>query len=426
MRPLVPLVLVPAVVACSGAPSDPDDAVDPLDTLEVPDGLTWYRDIEPLAYQHCVSCHHADGIGPGDWTDPAQVSVWAPAMADAVRSRRMPLPAADPACRDYVGSERIHMPDTARALLVGWADQGAALGDEADRASDLQVHLPRLDDADLTLAPPAAHTLSLDGSGNEYWCVVLDNPLTSPRFITGFDVDLDAPGVVHHMLLAVDAHGDAGIEYGTDGRTRAFRCQSQVVESDWNILHAWTPGMEPVVFPTGYGMRIAPGDQLVLQMHYFGDPTAQVTDGSTYRLRTQATVDRQVVMSTFGPSGFRIPPDAEAHSDEDGIDNPADRPVQVLGAFPHMHLLGSAFEAWLEAPRTEDTCLMRGPYDFDHQLTYMFREPALLAVGGRAMMRCTWDNSASNPRQYNDPPRWVTYGEGSNEEMCYLLTYVAP
>jgi hypothetical protein len=37
---------------------------------------------------------------------------------------------------------------------------------------------------------------------------------------------------------------------------------------------------------------------------------------------------------------------------------------------------------------------------------------------------CTWDNSASNPRQLADPPATVTYGENTQDEICYALMYV--
>jgi hypothetical protein len=389
--------------------------------------LTWYADVEPLAFRHCVACHHDGGVGPGDWTDPAQVEVWAAAIGAAVESERMPPPTADPACRDYEGSERTFLPAESRELIVAWAEQGGALGDPEDRDPSLEVPVLALEGADLALDPHEAHPLDLDAGGNEYHCVVLDNPLDEALYITGFDVALDEPKFVHHMLLAIDRRGDAGIEYGTDGTARSFRCQDQVVESDWDILHAWTPGMEPVVFPDGYGMLLEPGDQLVLQYHYFGDPQAgPVSDGSGYRLRTADAVTREVTMEPFGPSNFRIPAGDISFSAEDYTTNPVPIPIDVLGAFPHMHLLGEGFKAWLEHEDGTQTCLLDGRYDFQNQRTYVFTEPARLFPGEEAWMRCTWDNSSNNAEQLYDPPQEIGYGEGSNQEMCFLLTYVAP
>jgi len=90
-----------------------------------------------------------------------------------------------------------------------------------------------------------------------------------------------------------------------------------------------------------------------------------------------------------------------------------------------MHLLGKEYRSWIEEANGDETCLLQGPYEFDNQLTFIFREPVVMASDARAWMECTWDNSADSPDQFFDPPQDVPYGEGSNQEMCFLLAYVA-
>lgn len=384
---------------------------------------TWHGDIEPLAFQHCVSCHQPGGVGPGDWTDPAVVAEWAPAIAASVADGRMPPPVVDPGCREYVGSERLWMTDETRALFAEWAEQGTPMGDLAEQNPDLALPSQSLADANVPLVPSEVHTLDLDESGNAFHCMVVDNPFTETTYVTGFDVEIDNREVVHHMLLAIDANGDAGIEYGTDGTEPSFACDDQVIESDWSILHAWTPGMAPVEFPADHGMKIEPGQQLVLQMHYFGRPDGDYQDASGYRLRTADAVGTEVFMAPFGPTGFVIPPGAKNYSDADSITNTAPFSLNILGAFPHMHVLGTGVRAWIDHGASE-TCLLDGAYDFNNQLTYMFEEPATFAPGDQAWMECTWDNSLTNSSQLFDPPQEIRFGEGSDEEMCFLLTYV--
>ena len=55
---------------------------------------------------------------------------------------------------------------------------------------------------------------------------------------------------------------------------------------------------------------------------------------------------------------------------------------------------------------------------------YMFKEPVRVENGSTIHIECTWDNSASNPNQYSDPPQTVYYGERTDEEMCFSFTYV--
>lgn len=395
------------------------DAPTPLEPL------TYYEDIEPLMFQHCVTCHQPDGIGPGDWTDPDVVEQWAGVIADELAAGRMPPATADPECRDYEGSERLSLPDASRDHIIRWAEEGAVMGDKNNRDQGLEIPITFLASTDTTLPMLERHTLDLDSEGNEYYCFVLDNPFDEPRYITGFDVEVENRSVVHHMLLAIDYGGDAGIEYGTDGEQSSFRCQDRVIESDWGVLHAWTPGMEAVTFPDGYGMLVEPGQQLVLQMHYFGDPNTAPEDLSSYKMATTDAVDTEVYMIPFGPTGFRISAGDNKYSSSDYMDNPLPNDLELLGAFPHMHLLGKKFKAWVEHSDGGETCAMQGTYDFQNQLTYMLKDPIVLGQGDKAWMKCTWDNSADNPRQFYDPPQDITYGEGSNEEMCFLLTYVA-
>lgn len=397
------------LAACTGTDDVPaNDSVTP--TTDV----TWYRDIEPLSYQKCATCHDGAGVGPGDWTSYDEASAAGPSIAGWVAADEMPLPAADPECRTYVGHERMNLTDDEKAALIAWGEGGAPLGDEADRTPDLTIPGTTLTDTDVELPMISEHTLNVNGQGNEYWCQVLDNPFTETTYITGIDVDLGTREVVHHMVLAIDQNGNAGVEYGTDGDTPEFECSDPVVESDWLLIHAWTPGMEPVEFAEGMGYKVGPDDQIVLQMHYFGDPDTEYKDLSTYKLRTTDSVVQEVGMWAFGPTNFEIAPGDSDATAADTWRNNFGLDVQILGAFPHMHLLGKRFHSWM-VKGDEEECLIEGRYDFDHQMTYMFEEPVIWENGDRLKFECTWDNSEGTDT--------VTYGEGTDEEMCFMLFY---
>lgn len=395
--------------------NDGGDAT-PTDSDAVSTDVTWYADIEPITYQKCATCHEDGGVGPGDWTSYEEASAAGPAIAAWVGADAMPLPAADPECRPYIGHERMNLTDDEKAALIAWGEGGAPLGDEADQTPGLVVPSTTLSDTNASLPMISEHTLTLDGSGNQHWCQVLENPFDETTYVTGIDVELGNREVVHHMVLAIDQGGDAGIEYGTDGTEPEFACTDPVVESDWLLIHAWTPGMEPVEFPEGMGYTIQPGDQLVLQMHYFGDPSQTYTDRSTYKLRTVDEIDQEVGMFAFGPTRFTIEAGNAEATAQDGMTNNFGVDFQVLGAFPHMHTLGRRFHSYMtDAETKEESCVIEGPYDFDHQMTYMFEDPMTWKQGDRLKFQCTWDNS--------DGTEDVSFGEGTDEEMCFMLFY---
>jgi hypothetical protein len=181
--------------------------------------------------------------------------------------------------------------------------------------------------------------------------------------------------------------------------------------------------MAPVDFGDE-GMKVEPGDQIILQMHYFQSGSAEQQDQSAYALKTTESVNRQVMMYPYGPTDFKIPAGEEAHSATAEMTNPyAD--LRILGVFPHMHWLGTGYASTISNTDGEQVaCLAQADrYDFDFQSTFMFKEPVVWKLGDTVHTTCTWDNSEDNPNQFNDPPEDIGFGEGTNEEMCFFLYY---
>ncbi|HEY7542396.1 MAG TPA: hypothetical protein VIF11_19800 [Methylomirabilota bacterium] len=55
------------------------------------------------------------------------------------------------------------------------------------------------------------------------------------------------------------------------------------------------------------------------------------------------------------------------------------------------------------------------------QSTYTFAQPVPLPAGTRIDMVATFDNSADNLRQPSHPPRPVSWGEGTADEMAIVF-----
>ncbi|KYF66578.1 hypothetical protein [Sorangium cellulosum] len=386
--------------------------------------VTWYRDIQPLVERSCASCHDGAGVGRVALTDAATAQRLAALMALRVSDGDMPPPVLDPTCRSYEGAERMSLTVDERSRFEAWARDGAPLGDPADapppqRATDT-IAVP-----DATLEMPEAHDVTLDDDGNEYFCAIIDNPFTEPAWITAFEAVVGDPAVVHHMAVYRDLAGDAGIGYGAPPGTRAFPCRDPVIELDWQLLHSWAPGVGVTRLPEGAGVRIGPGEQLVLQMHYFGRGGTSSRDRSGYRLQLSREPPRaEVTMDVFGPVPFTIPAGAEGHTERSSTPNEGP-PQLVYGLLPHMHLLGRSYRAWVERDGGEEECAARGEFEFHHQALFMFDEPLRWGTGDRFVTECTWDNTAESEGQFRLPPDDVPWGEGTNQEMCFMVAYLS-
>ena len=60
-------------------------------------------------------------------------------------------------------------------------------------------------------------------------------------------------------------------------------------------------------------------------------------------------------------------------------------------------------------------------WDFNWEYYYQYAEPVRLPAGTRIDVRWTYDNSASNSANPSSPPRRVTYGEQTTDEMAFLV-----
>lgn len=395
-------------------------------TEEVPAEVpTWYADAKPIVDQHCARCHHDGGLGVGDFTNPDEAVAFGERMVARAAAGEMPPATTDPACRDFEGSEHMRLDEEELAVLEAWVAGGRALGDPAD---DPQVEVlePELSDPDLELLMPTPYTPTWwdeNNPGNEYRCFLVDPGLTEDVYVSAMHPIVDQDALVHHVVVYSLAAQDIPESYWDP---EGVNCIGGAGLDTDGMLTAWAPGMMPVRFPEGRGLKIEAGHVLVLQMHYFraGPQSDGVADQSGYAFELTPTVEREVFMAPLGLYNFRIPAGEEAYTDGDTLTNTYGVNLTLYGVFPHMHQLGSAYRMWVE-DGGETTCLLDGAYDFDNQLTYMYKEPASFPMGAELGYECTWNNSTSNPDRPLDEPVDTRFGERTDEEMCFFFSFVA-
>jgi hypothetical protein len=91
-----------------------------------------------------------------------------------------------------------------------------------------------------------------------------------------------------------------------------------------------------------------------------------------------------------------------------------------------MHYLGKNWEVYIENPDGSKTNLIKiNDWDFNWQGGYYFDKYKIAKKGSKIHAFATYDNTTNNPANPNTPPKFVTWGEGTKDEMYYLpLLYV--
>src|SRR5262245_56208167 len=96
--------------------------------------ITFSRDIAPIVFRSCSSCHHAGEAGPFPLVTYGDVKSHARQIADVTRKRLMPpwLPSGD----GLRFEEDSHLSEQDIALFQMWVDAGMPEGNSAEAPAD--------------------------------------------------------------------------------------------------------------------------------------------------------------------------------------------------------------------------------------------------------------------------------------------------
>ena len=91
--------------------------------------VTWSRDVAPIVYKNCTSCHRTGGSGPFSLLTYRDAQRWGGLMEQVTASRYMPPWLPEPGHGDFQDSRRLGETDI--ATIKAWVAGGMAQGDAA-------------------------------------------------------------------------------------------------------------------------------------------------------------------------------------------------------------------------------------------------------------------------------------------------------
>lgn len=411
---LVAGTAVGAVGCGEGASADPRPAAEPP---------TFARDVAPIVFEHCASCHRPEGPAPFSLLTYEEVKGRAARIARVAEERTMPPWLPEPGYGEFQG-ERVLAPEEIETIRR-WVEAGAPEGDPA-RTPD--PPLPesgwQLGPPDLVLEMPEPFTVPA-GGGDIFRNFVLPVPIEETRYVRAADLRPGDTRAVHHAMMMLDRTATSRMLDAEDERPGFDGMLHGEAEMPLGFLLGWTPGKAPAPEPHGLAWELEPGTDMVLQLHL--RPTGRE---ETVRARlglyfAEEPPERRPFTLHLVDMTIDIPPGAASYEATDSYTLPVD--VEALGIYPHAHYLGDRMELTAELPDGSARWLLRiEEWDFDWQDAYRYAEPVHLPKGTVLSMRFTYDNTADNPRNPNRPPARVRYGPESSDEMGDLWLQVLP
>ena len=381
--------------------------------------VTWSRHVAPLLQANCVECHRRGGIAPFSLEGYDNAKRWHRMVAWMTGERLMPPWRAVPGFGEFRDARRL----SARQieLLRAWSRTGARPGDPEDvmPVSTAPRSKWRLGEPDLVLA--MREPFEVPASGDDiYRYFVIPTDFAEDKVVVALDFSPGDPRVVHHANYLIDYEGRARAEDAKDEAPgfSVFGTGGFLDYNAWGI-GGWTPGAEPWVLDRGQGMWLPRGGDLVLEVHYHltGKSTSDRSEVAFYFAREPVSLHVDGVV--IGTEDLRIPPGEENYWRRFSMDVPAG--MTLTDVTPHMHFLGREFISVATLPDGRERPLIRiADWDFRWQNTFTYREPVHLPAGSRIDAWVRYDNSASNPQNPTVPPRTVTWGWETGDEMSEL------
>ena len=326
----------------------------------------------------------------------------------------------------------------------------------------------------LTMAEDYTPSAPTGVGTDDYRCFLLDPQLDRRTWLTGTNVLPGNPDVVHHVILFRVPPGQVAeaerLDDGTPGPGwTCFGGSGLSAEVDrlddaaW--LGAWAPGGTESVDRKGYGVALAPGSRMIMQVHYnllagtepdrsstqirVMDGDTRLTPLHTYLMPAPVELpcrpahdegplcDRDAAVADaiarFGVAGnaahqlhLLCGTEAEA-SQVTSCTRTIGRPMTVLGAAGHMHLLGRSIRIEVDPGTPQARTLLDIPlWDFDNQSARPVG-PVHLDPFDTVKVTCRHAQWLRDrlPAFEGQEERYVVWGEGSTDEMCLGILQVA-
>lgn len=419
----------------------------PLAAAEPP---TFTKDVAPILFRSCVSCHRPGEIAPMSLLSYDAVRPWSKAIKKKVVAREMPPWFAE---KEHSLKFR-NDPSLSEAeidVISRWVDAGAPKGKEADlpaapKYAEGWSH-PKGLEPDYIIPMPVEYQIPAEGEVPNISFYV-KSPFSEDKFFEAAEMRPGNRAVVHHAGAyartlppgtELDAAGRITKRPPSSGRARS---EQLAAEEDRDItfgvarLVSFSPGRGFEYYRVGAGKKLSPDKYIDIGMHYqpIGKPQTDRTRLGLWFQRVPMThevvqigvYDAQIVegreLIAAGSSMQKPPiPNIPPYAGNWSITGiwVAKEDATLLSIEPHMHFRGKDVQYTLIYPDGREQPLMKqSKYEHGWQINHELAEPLKMPAGSKVVAYGHYDNSLNN--RFNPAPHQEVYwSEQSWDEMYH-------
>jgi hypothetical protein len=290
------------------------------------------------------------------------------------------------------------------AMLVACGgDGGPNPGDP-----DAPPAVPDADPAGWQVLAEGTWTLPTPTAGNtdHYYCIYA----TVPRDIYIKALRPLSPLGTHHTV--------ATYYNGASPADGIYPCG--VGDNGQNMFFGSGVGSIDFPFPDGIGLHLTAGTRVLVNLHLYNASDSELTgtSGTLFMEATAAEIQHEAEIVLAGPTfQLSVPPGVSTQTGDCHLDNAGiSEAVQVFSLSQHMHKLGTHMRS--EVIRGSETFDLQDiDYSFESQTFQLTNPHVELRPGDIVRTHCTYDNDTGST---------VTFGESSDNEMCFTDLFYYP
>lgn len=399
--------------------------------------VTYASHIAKIIDRSCIACHRPGQTAPFSLVGYENAKAKANMINVVTTDRRMPP------WKATLGYGEFHdenvLTEAEVSQIAQWVKNGSPLGDSK------KLPKPRvftkgewsLGTPDLIAAPTKSFKIYANGE-DIYRHFVIKTNLTKPVWVKAMDVSPGNRRAVHHVIAFIDntKKGQKLEAQNTDGQ-QGYNSFGWPGFAPAGSFGGWAPGLNARKLPEGAAFKLNPGEDIVLQVHYHptGKPEEDLTKVGFYFAKTAKdklskgqkleTITNEVNVSWLLKVPLIIPANDANNVHKRTFPIPVD--YKIYSLMPHMHLLGKVMRASVITPEGNTEPLIEiKDWDFNWQMNYALKTPKIVRAGSKIVVEAVYDNSSKNPNNPNNPPKRVTWGEQTTDEMFLFIVTGSP
>ena len=400
--------------------------------------VTYSNTIAKLVNDRCVSCHRPGQSGPFDLLQYEDVLKRSETILTVVRDRYMPP--WKPSDTGVAFAHDRRLSDDEIKQFESWVAEGCPIGDKDQIPSTPKFPTDwALGEPDLIVKMPKAFEVPADGP-DIYRSFVFPVGMNEDKWIKAMELRPTARSAVHHALFFVDTNGSLRTQKENDGKP-GFRGMnfvrgggssdnplSKLTEGVGRGLGGYVPGATPNRLPGDLARFLPANSDIVMQTHFHptGKPESEQSELAIY-FADKAPAKQLVPIQLPAIFGIGAGLDVPAGNSDFHIHDEYTLPIDVEGfeISGHAHYICSKMNLIAKLPDGKILELLRiDDWDLDWQDQYQYRDPIPLPKETQLIVDIAYDNSSNNPENPHSPPKRITWGRESNDEMGSITLLV--